>query len=136
MMMELLAALDSLPPRPWTVWTSNSYRRIHSPEREILGGTNQSDGHPDLTMREDELSALCAVVNMANDLGARVIAAESAIYDHNQDCVTICQGSRDSGHCACYTDRGRICPDCPRHHTIDDAVTGEALFVDPDPLFS
>lgn len=36
---------------PWSIWTSNSYRRICDADgREIIyGSVQRSDGHPDLT---------------------------------------------------------------------------------------
>jgi hypothetical protein len=37
-------------PGPWSIWTSNSYRRIGSDTtgKEVVTGSVQRDGHPDL----------------------------------------------------------------------------------------
>lgn len=68
---KLIEAVDRLPPGKWEVWTSCSYRRITA---EIDGRSQQdggvlhayrqrSDGHPDLSMDERELQAICDIVN-------------------------------------------------------------------------
>lgn len=71
--VDLETALSELPPGEWEVWTSNSFRRItalfddyrHGPDGGVLHGTVQrSDGHPDLSMNEAQLRALCRVVNI------------------------------------------------------------------------
>lgn len=71
---ELVAAFTAdealLPPAPWELWTSCSYRRIKRREgyttKEVLTAYNQAgDGHPDLSMPEDQLAAL---VRLRNDL--------------------------------------------------------------------
>lgn len=60
-------ALAMLPAGPWTVASSNSFRRINSPDGKDGGVlhayTQRSDGHPDLSMSEQSLWALCRVVN-------------------------------------------------------------------------
>lgn len=66
---------------PWTVQSGCSYRRIATePTREngarggdgnVLAPYRQaSDGHPDLTMPEWQLKALCELVNLAPDVAA------------------------------------------------------------------
>jgi len=64
---DLRQKLAELPKLPWTVWTSNSFRRITSAEGrdgDVLHGTTQrSDGHPDLSMNERLLKLLVDVVN-------------------------------------------------------------------------
>jgi hypothetical protein len=71
-MDKLKAALDDLPPRPWSVSTSCSFRRLTGPDGVdggvLHGTTHRSDGHPDLSMGEDALRALCDVVNAADTL--------------------------------------------------------------------
>lgn len=70
--VEIEEALGRLPPGIWEVWTSNSFRRItaryenyrHGQDGGVLCGTIQrSDGHPDLSMNEDQLRALCDIIN-------------------------------------------------------------------------
>ncbi len=69
---EIKLALDGLPDGFWEVWTSNSFRRITAPrsgggdgvDGGVLCGIRQrADGHPDLSMNEDQLTALCLLVN-------------------------------------------------------------------------
>jgi hypothetical protein len=59
--------LFSLPKLPWTVWTSNSFRRITSHEGgdgDVLSGTIQrADNHPDLSMNARDLNSLVNVMN-------------------------------------------------------------------------
>lgn len=77
---ELKADIDKLPPRPWTVWTSNSFRRITGPDGKdgsvLHAYAQRSDGHPDLSMPEEQLEALCRVVNAAPSLLAALEEAE------------------------------------------------------------
>jgi hypothetical protein len=64
--------LAALPDGTWEVWTSNSFRRItavhngrHGQDGGVLSGTIQrSDGHPDLSMNETQLKALCDLRNL------------------------------------------------------------------------
>ena len=69
---RLAAALAQLPPGPWEVWTSNSFRRISRSgggDGDVLCGTIQpSDGHPDLSMNETQLRALCELRNCVADI--------------------------------------------------------------------
>ena len=68
---RLRQALDGLPDTPWEVWTSCSFRRITGPDGGdggVLSGiTQRSDGHPDLSMNEEQLERLCAIVNGAGE---------------------------------------------------------------------
>lgn len=73
-------AINRLPDGTWEVWTSNSFRRItaqhgarSSQDGGVLSGTIQrSDGHPDLSMSESQLEALCLLRNTVADiLGAK-----------------------------------------------------------------
>lgn len=56
-----------LPPAPWELWTSCSFRRITGPdgvEGGVLHAYNQrSDNHPDLSMPEEQLFALVRLRN-------------------------------------------------------------------------
>lgn len=71
-LLPIATALDKLPPRPWTLWTSCSFRRIGGAtgrDGDVLSAFNQrSDGHPDLTMPEDQLQALVDLVNRADTI--------------------------------------------------------------------
>ncbi len=64
---KLRNALALLPRGEWEVWTSCSFRRIsrkNGGDGDVLCGTVQrSDGHPDLSMDEKQLKALCALRN-------------------------------------------------------------------------
>lgn len=73
---------------PWTVQSGCSYRRIATlPTREngargsngnVLAPHRQaSDGHPDLTMPEWQLEALCELVNMLPEVAAALRAQEA-----------------------------------------------------------
>lgn len=71
MYADLIARLEKaesgLPSGPWALWTSCSYRRITGPlgrDGGVLSAYNQrSDGHPDLSMPEDQLQELVALRN-------------------------------------------------------------------------
>lgn len=87
---ELRADEAMLPPAPWELWTACSFRRITGPDgREggVLHAYNQrSDGHPDLSMPEDQLFALVRLRNalpvLLSDLTAartRVVELEEAL---------------------------------------------------------
>ena len=62
----------ALPPGPWEVWTSCSFRRISrrdGGDGDVLCGVVQrSDGHPDLSMNEKQLQALCDLRNLAIEI--------------------------------------------------------------------
>jgi hypothetical protein len=63
----LRGALAALPGGEWETWTSCSFRRITAkggPDGGVLHAlTQRSDGHPDLSWREEECKAICAIVN-------------------------------------------------------------------------
>lgn len=66
--MEELRAIDArLPAGPWEVWSSNSFRRITGPDGKdggvLSAYVQRSDGHPDLSMTEQQLADLCALRN-------------------------------------------------------------------------
>jgi hypothetical protein len=69
---RLVAALMALPDGPWEVWTSCSFRRISrrdGGDGDVLCGVVQrSDGHPDLSMNEKQLQALCDLRNLAVEI--------------------------------------------------------------------
>jgi hypothetical protein len=77
---KLHACLDAMPGGHWEVWTSNSYRRITAvigrrsqQDGGVLHAYNQaSDGHPDLSMSELELKALCELRNTVAEMLDRV----------------------------------------------------------------
>ena len=75
---DLAARLAELPAGEWTVWTSNSYRRISSAgDGDVLHAyTQRSDGHPDLSMTEGQLEAICWLVNSARS-GQLITRAEA-----------------------------------------------------------
>jgi hypothetical protein len=73
---RLGAALSTLPTGRWEVWTSCSFRRItavkngrHGPDGGVLHGyVQRSDGHPDLSMSEEQLRALCDLRNCVAEI--------------------------------------------------------------------
>ena len=72
---RLAAAIHALPAGVWETWTSHSFRRItavidhrHGPDGGVLHGTKQSDGHPDLSMDERQLRALCDLRNTVAEI--------------------------------------------------------------------
>jgi hypothetical protein len=72
-----------LPPAPWELWTSSSFRRITGPDGKIGGvlhAYNQrGDGHPDLSMPEDQLFALVRLRNALPALLARIRELEEGV---------------------------------------------------------
>lgn len=73
----LVAKLVGDQPLPWTLWTSNSFRRIGCDatgcDGDVLHAYNQrSDNHPDLSMSEERLAALVAIVNTLPGLLERI----------------------------------------------------------------
>ena len=76
---KLHACLNAMPGGRWEVWTSNSFRRItatiagrHQPDGGVLHANKQRDGHPDLSMSENELRALCVLRNTVAEILDRV----------------------------------------------------------------
>ena len=68
---KLVSALMALPAGPWEVWTSCSFRRVSRQgggDGDVLHGTVQRDGHPDLSMTERQLQALCDLRNLAVEI--------------------------------------------------------------------
>ena len=86
MTAELIARLEkaeaALPAGPWTVWTSNSFRRITGPDRAdggVLHAYNQyRDGHPDLSMPEQQLQALVELRNALPEI-LRALQAKEGV---------------------------------------------------------
>lgn len=83
-LVELKRDEAKIPPAPWELWTSCSYRRITGPDGKeggVLHAYNQrSDGHPDLSMPEDQLLALVRLRNALPALLSRIeqLEAENA----------------------------------------------------------
>ena len=77
---KLHTCLNAMPGGRWGVWTSNSFRRITAshggrsgPDGGVLHAYCQpSDGHPDLSMTESELRALCELRNTVAEMLDRV----------------------------------------------------------------
>ena len=73
---KLTACIKAMPGGHWEVATSNSYRRIYAQENGRAGPdggvlhahTQRSDGHPDLSMTEDQLRALCTLRNTVAEM--------------------------------------------------------------------
>ncbi|OQW71678.1 MAG: hypothetical protein BVN33_14700 [Proteobacteria bacterium ST_bin13] len=64
-------ALSLLPRGEWEVWTSCSLRRIsrkRGGDGDVLHAYNQRDGHPDLSMDEKQLRALCSIRNTVAEI--------------------------------------------------------------------
>lgn len=83
-MLAKIARLEALerrlPAGPWELWTSCSFRRITGPDGKeggVLHAYNQrADGHPDLSMPENQLAAL---VELRNALPALLACARFAL---------------------------------------------------------
>lgn len=62
----------NLPAGPWVVWTSCSFRRITGPDGKDGGVlhayTQRSDGHPDLSMPEEDLQTLARLRNLLPEI--------------------------------------------------------------------
>lgn len=85
MVATLIADEAMLPPGPWELWTSCSYRRIKRREghttKEVLNAYLQrGDDHPDLSMPEDQLAALVRIRNALPTLLSTIthLAADKA----------------------------------------------------------
>jgi len=82
-------ALAMLPAGPWTVASSNSFRRINGPDGKDGGVLHayaqRSDGHPDLSMSELVLWALCRVVNATPGLLTALEEAEGRAKANEHD---------------------------------------------------
>lgn len=73
---------ERIPAGPWTVWTSNSFRRITGPDRKdggVLSAVVHRDGQADLSMREEALKALCSIRNRHRDLADQLAAASAEV---------------------------------------------------------
>lgn len=81
-------ALAMLPVGPWAVASSNSFRRINGPDGKDGGVLHayaqRGDGHPDLSMSEAHLWALCRVVNAMPRL---LVALEEAEGREHRVCA-------------------------------------------------
>ena len=72
---KLTACINAMPPGHWEVATSNSFRRIYArengragPDGGVLHAYTQRDGHPDLSMNEKQLRALCDLRNTVAEM--------------------------------------------------------------------
>jgi chromosome segregation ATPase len=84
-----------LPPGPWEVWTSCSYRRIKRREghttKDVLHAYNQrGDDYPDLSMPEEQLSALSRIrndlptlLNALSEQRAEIEGLKASHYERN-----------------------------------------------------
>jgi hypothetical protein len=76
-LVERLREIDArLPAGPWKLWTSCSFRRIGGPsgaDGDVLSAYAQrSDGHPDLSMREEQLAELVELRNILPAAASRI----------------------------------------------------------------
>jgi hypothetical protein len=76
---DSLAAADrDLPDGKWEVWSSNSFRRISGPDGRddsVLSAVTHRDGHPDLSMNEENLRRLAWLRNNARSASEQLRAA-------------------------------------------------------------
>jgi len=57
--------------RPWKWWTSNSWRRLGTPDRDgyvACPNVNRNDGHPDIAIDEGDMRLIEVAVNRFGDL--------------------------------------------------------------------
>lgn len=70
--LDHLAALEhAASPGPWHWWTSNSWRRLGTPDRDgiiLCPHVNPSDKHPDLTVSTEDMALIESLRNGAPDL--------------------------------------------------------------------
>ncbi len=90
---EHLQRIDQrIPAGPWTLWTSCSFRRIGGPEGkdgDVLSAYRQrSDGHPDLSMPEDQLAELVELRNALPELIEHLNLLRSKLSLHNEKLPT------------------------------------------------
>lgn len=89
-MLDLIERLEKaegvLPAGPWTLWTSCSFRRITGPDGKeggVLHAYKQrSDGHPDLSMPENQLQELVALRNALPEVIALLRAIQTKESGH------------------------------------------------------
>lgn len=81
-------------PGPWSVWTSNSYRRIGSDSTgvEVCYGAVQRDGHPDLGFSNGGFTGpdarlIAAAPELLEALQEYVLAEEMTTYGDASDFV-------------------------------------------------
>lgn len=63
---ELRALSAAATPGPWIWWTSNSFRRLGTPDRDgcvLYGYVQRSDGHPDVQVSEADAALIAAMRN-------------------------------------------------------------------------
>ena len=79
---RLEGAESALPAGPWKLWTSCSFRRIGGPsgaDGDVLHAYNQrSDGHPDLSLSEEQLQALVDLRNALPEILRAIQGGENA----------------------------------------------------------
>jgi hypothetical protein len=77
----------------------------------------------------DDLATLRATISRLEGERDEALAR---INNHNDDLIAMCNGMRAKAlpygdSCFPYTNRGRMCPDCPRTYVIDDLSDSAAL---------
>jgi hypothetical protein len=64
---ELAKLLETATPGPWVWWTSNSWRRLkrdhHGITQNVLEPYVCSDGHPDCSIRDEDMALIAAMRN-------------------------------------------------------------------------
>lgn len=85
---DLRQLLARATRRPWSWWTSNSFRRLSSDatgrDGDVASGVIQrSDGHPDIAIREEDMALVVGAVNALELLLNVAWAAErfGSLYD-------------------------------------------------------
>tara|TARA_Y100001973_G_C5182910_1_gene326002 strand:- start:1220 stop:1537 length:318 start_codon:yes stop_codon:yes gene_type:complete len=80
-------AIAKLPPLPWSVWTSCSYRRIMTQRgHNVLHGVVQrADNHPDLSMNASDLNYLVDIINSAAQVSRELDEAMKRIAELEEE---------------------------------------------------
>jgi hypothetical protein len=80
---KISKALENLPPLPWLVWTSCSYRRIMTLRggNVLHGVVQKSDNHPDLSMNARDLNFMVDIINNAEQMSKDLDAANARIAE-------------------------------------------------------
>lgn len=109
----LLALAPHTTPRPWSWWTSCSWRRLSSDvtrrDGDVLTPTNHPiDHHPDVICREEDRDWIEGASNAAEPLAAFALAFAEALpglyREHGGGCHHWVEGDDGREWCACGAD--------------------------------